>query len=99
MPDAAITLMKIVYTWHHNPVLQFIASTLQTIKGASLFVDLPGSVSPSVITGDSLRLDLLSEVQNEFLHILELTIGYETDLTSNIARKDRKCQNLIRTLQ
>ena len=87
------------YTWRHNSVLQFIASTFQTIKGASLFADLPGFVTPSVITGDSLRPDLLLEVHNKCLYILELTIGYETNLTSNIARKDRKYQDLIRTLK
>ena len=52
-----------------------------------------------IITGDSLRPDLLPEAHNKCLYILELTIGYETNLTSNIARKDRKCQDLIRTLK
>ena len=87
------------YTWRHNAVLQFIASTFQTIKGASLFAGLPGFLTPSVITGDSLRPDLLLEVHSKCLYILELTIGYETNLTSNIARKDRKYQDLFRTLQ
>ena len=87
------------YTWRHNSVLQLIASTLQTIKGASLLVDLQGFLSRSVITGDSVRPDLLLEVHNKSLYILELTIGYETNLTSNIARKDRKYQDLTRTLQ
>ena len=64
-----------------------------------MFADLPGFVTPSAITGDSLRPDLLLEVHNKCLYILELTIGYETNLTSNIARKDRKCQDLIRTLK
>ena len=58
-----------------------------------------GLVSPSVITGDSLRPDLLLQVHNKCLYILELTIGYETNLTSNIARKDKKYQDLTRTLQ
>ena len=56
-------------------------------------------MSPSVITGDSPRPDLLFEVQSEFSYTLELTIGYETNVTSNIARKDRKYQDLSRTLQ
>ena len=56
-------------------------------------------MSPSVITGDSLRPGLLLDVHNTCLYILELTIGYETNLTSNIARKDRKYQDLIKTLQ
>ena len=69
---------------------EFIALTLQTIKGILLFVDFPGFVSPLVITGGSIRPDLFLEVHNKRLYILELTIGYETNLTSNIARKDRK---------
>ena len=64
-----------------------------------MFVDLPGSVSHSVVTGHSLRPDLLLEVHNKCLYILELSIGYETNRTSNIARKDRKYQDLTRTLQ
>ena len=87
------------YTWRRNSVLQFIASTFQTIKGASLFADLLGFVTPSVSTGDSLRPDLLLEVHNKCLYILELTIGYETNFTSNIACIDRKYQDLIRTLK
>ena len=109
MPDAESLVHKVVgcstylnegrYTWRHNSVLQVIASTPQTIKGASLFVALPGFVSPSVITGDILRPDLLLEFHNKYLYILELTIGYESNLTSNIVRKDRKYQDLTRTLQ
>ena len=67
--------------------------------GTLLLVDFPGFVSPSVITGDSIRPDLLLEVHNKRLYILGLTIGYETNLTSNIARKDRKHQDLTSTLQ
>ena len=52
-----------------------------------------------MITGDSLRPDLLLEVHNKCLYILELTFGQETNLTSNIARKDRKYQDLTRILQ
>ena len=87
------------HTWRHNSELQFIALTPQTIKGASLFVDLPGFASPSLITGDSLRPDLLLEVHNKCFYILELTIGYESNLSSNVVHKDRKYQDLTRTLQ
>ena len=74
-------------------------STLQTIKGASLFVDPSEFVGLSVIAGDILRPDLLLKVHNKFLYILKLTINHETNLTTNIARKDRKHLDLTRTLQ
>ena len=76
----------------------FLRIYLQIFK-FSIVVKLMIVVTPSVITGDSLRPDLLLEVYNKCLYILELTIGYETNLTSNIARKDRKYQDLIRTLK
>ena len=87
------------YTWRHDSILHFIAATFQSIKEASLFVDLPGFVSPSVTTGDSLRPDLLLNVHNKCLYVLELTVGYETNLANNITRKDTKYQDLIMTLR
>ena len=56
-------------------------------------------MSPSVIAADSLRSDLLLEVDNRCLYILEITIGYETNLTGNIPRNDRKYQGLTKILQ
>ena len=64
-----------------------------------MFLLAEGILCIIAITGDSLRPDLLLEAHDKCLYILELTIGYETNLTSNIARKDRKYQDVIRTLQ
>ena len=61
-------------------VLNFIASSLTCVKGSKLYVDLPGFVTPSVITGDELRPDLLLTIESELLYILELTVGFETNL-------------------
>ena len=52
-----------------------------------------------MVAGDNLRKHLLLEIHDKFLYVLKLTIGYETVLTSNIARKDRKCQDFTKTLQ
>ena len=87
------------YTWRHDSILHFIASTFQSIQEASLIVDLPGFVSPSVITGDSLRPDLLINVHNKCLYVLKLTAGCETNLANNITRIDKKYQDLIMTLR
>ena len=55
------------YTWRHDSVLNFIASTLACVKNSKIYVDLPGFFSPSVLTGDSLRPDLLLKVENKCL--------------------------------
>ena len=47
------------FTRRHHSALQFIANSLQSIVGSTLYVDLPGFLSPCIITGDTLLPDLL----------------------------------------
>jgi hypothetical protein len=60
-----------------------------------MYLDLPGFISPSVITGDELRPDLLLTIENKILYILELTVGFETNLKTNSDRKHEKYLTLI----
>ena len=83
------------FTWRHDSVLNFTASNLTSVQRSKLYVDLPGFITPSVITGDELRPDLVIEIENN-LYILELTVGYETNLNSNSERKHEKYRNLIK---
>ena len=85
-----------MYTWRHNSVLNFVATSLQCIKGAGLFVDLPSIPSPSVLTRDSVRSDLLLETADKILYILELTIGFETNVKCNAERKEGKYSTLVK---
>ena len=83
------------YTWRHDSVLNFIAHSLPTTKNSILYVDLPGFPSPSIITGDSLRPDLVLSIPNKCLYILELTVGFESNLHNNIDRKERKYHETV----
>ena len=83
------------FTWRHNSVLNFITSSLLNVERSKLYVDLPGFISPSVITGDQLRPDLLLAIENKVLYILELTVGFETNLKTNSVRKHEKYLPLI----
>ena len=58
-------------------------------------MDLPPFPNPSVITGDDFRPDLLILTKDNCLYILELTVGYETNLRNNINRKHLKYDKLI----
>ena len=84
------------FTWRHDSVLNFIASSLTCVKGSKLYVYLPGFIAPSVITGDELHPDLLLTIENK-LYILELTVGFETNLkiNSKLNRKLKKYLPLI----
>ena len=84
------------YTWRHDSVLNFLATNLQTVSGSCLYVDLPGYKSPSIITGDCYRPDLLLSTSSGCLYIMELTVGFESNLEKNVQRKKAKYSELIR---
>ena len=54
---------------------------------------------PSVITGDSLRPDLVFISKNSILYILELTVGFESNIQINSDRKASKYSSLILDLK
>ncbi|CAB4026283.1 Hypothetical predicted protein, partial [Paramuricea clavata] len=83
------------FTWRHDSMLNFIASILKSVNHCNLYADLPGYISPSVITGDELRPDLLITLENKCIYILELTVGFESNLLTNATRKRQKYQDLI----
>ena len=87
------------FTWRHDSVLSLIASTIQSAKFSDLYVDLPGYISPCVLTGDKLRPDLLITLRTICIYILELTIEYESNLQNNATRKGQKYENLIKEQQ
>ena len=84
------------FTWRHDSVLNFLATNLQTVSSSHLYVDLPGYKSPSIITGDTYRPDLLLLTSTGTLYIVELTVGFETSLQKNVERKKLKYKELIR---
>ena len=87
------------YTWRHNFVLNFLATSLKVIEGSSIFAEVHGYPSPSIITGDNVRPDLLLKTKENCLYVLELTIGFETNLNCNADRKRSKYAFLISDLK
>ena len=49
----------------------------------------------SIITGENYRPDLLFLIQSKCLYVLELTVGFESNLNNNAVRKKEKYLNLI----
>ena len=83
------------FTWRHDSILQFITNNLPLQHIQKIYADLPSFPNPSVITGDDHRPDLLILTKDNCLYILELTVGYETNLRNNINRKHLKYEKLI----
>ena len=86
------------YAWRHDSVLNSIAKTFSTLPDCSLYADLPTFLSPSFITGSAFRRDLLIITKENVLYILELTIGFETNIQINSERKASKYHPLQQTL-
>ena len=80
------------YVWNHIPENMRTSMPLNCSK---LYADLPGYISPSVVTGDTLRPDLVLTIENKCIYILELTVGFESNLLANARRKREKYQDLV----
>ena len=91
------------FTWRHNSILNFIANSLQPVINlhSTLYADVNGFLNPSIVTGENLlsRSSFPNNIiQFKCLYVLELTVGFETNLNSNAVRKKEKYLNLIKEM-
>ena len=86
------------YTWRNNSALLFLANTFSSLKQCTAYADLPSFLSPCFITGESNRRDLLLLTDKNILYILELTVGFETNIKNNSDRKATKYSSLMNDL-
>ena len=86
------------FAWRHDSILNFIAKLLQPVINdhSSLYADVNGFLNPSIITGENYRPDLLFLIQSKCLYVLELTVGFESNLNNNAVCKEEKYLNLIK---
>ena len=69
-----------------------------TTRNCLLYADLPFFSSPSLITGDSLRPDLVLISPDNTLYLLELNVGFETNIEKNSSHKATKYKPLLHDL-
>ena len=88
------------FTWRHDSIINFIAKPLQPVINvhSSLCADVHGFLNPLIITGQNCRPDLLFLIQCKCLYVLELTVGFESNLNNNAVRKKEKYLNLIKEM-
>ena len=60
------------FTWRHDSALNFLASSFQCLNNCYFYVELPQYFSPSLVTGDDLRPDMLISTPSNALYVLEL---------------------------
>ena len=79
-------------------IIFYLANTFSSINQCTVYAELPSFLSPCLITGDSLRPDLLLFIENNVLYILELTICFDTHIQVNSLRNANKYTILIKDL-
>ena len=85
--------------WRHDSVFLCFSKSLSHLTDWSIYADLPSFPSPCLITGNSFRPDLiLYNKYNNKIHILELTVGFDSNLNINSDRKLSKYRPLITSL-
>ena len=82
--------------WRHDSILNCLAKALQAMNLGNIYADIPEFRNPSILTGDVYRPDLLLVTPDKSLYIVELTVGYGTNLNKNVVRKREKYQDLVK---
>ena len=94
---AGCTVLLDRYTWRHDSVLNYIATFLKRFA-RELYTDVTNFSSPSIITGEEMRPNLLIILDRSKMFVVELTIGFESNIAKNEVRKRNKYKNLTQSL-
>ena len=90
------------YNWRHDSVLLNIMKLIPKSVSLKEYADIEDKnfrfSSPSVITGDTYTPDIVL-VKDELLVIVELTVGFETNIEKNGQRKREKYKDLMDTMK
>ena len=94
-----VSLNEKRWNWRHDSILINIARCMAKIPGVTVYCDIENSEfhTPSVITGDEKRPDIVV-VKEDLCMVLELTVGFETNMKKNTERKLNHYKDLIARL-
>ena len=87
------------WNWRHDSILINISRMLSKIPGVKVYCDVENAefVTPSIITGDRERPDIVV-IKEKVCKVIELTVGFETNILKNSERKRKKYTGLIERL-
>ena len=94
-----ISLSEKRWNYRHDSILLNIAKFISKIKDIKIYCDVENSefLTPSIITGDEERPDIVA-IKGNLCLILELTVGFETNIEKNSNRKNATYDALITRL-
>ena len=80
LSSVAISIFKMVDIPGLRTLFYYITKALSSVANSSLFADLSIFLSTSLIAGDSLGPDFVLVLNNTSVYILELTVGFESNI-------------------
>lgn len=94
-----IALNEKRYNWRHDSILINLANFLSKMNTLKIYCDVEGTDyhNPSIISGESKRPDMLI-INNDHCIVLELTVGFETNMCKNSTRKMLHYKELMKHL-
>ena len=98
MAGCSVHLNEKRYNYRHDSVLLNIVKSIKNSEVRRIYADLEGYISPSIISGEDKRPDIII-VERDNVYIFELTIGFETNISTNSERKMNNYSQLLEDLK
>ena len=76
-----------------------MAKFITALKNVKVFAEIDKYMSPSILSGEDLRPDLIVVHQSKDIYVLELTAGSESNIRKNATRKNEKYETLSEELK
>ena len=94
----SVHLNKKIYNYRHDSVLLNIVKSIKGSEVRRIYADIEGYISPSIISGEDKCPDIIM-VERDNVYIFELTIGFETNVSTNSERKMNNYSQLLEDLK
>ena len=85
------------HNWRHDSTV--LSNFIKTAKNMKIHCDIEGYINPSVITGAENCPDLILIQNKSTIFVIELTVGFETNIDLNTKRKANKYKKMLMSLE
>ena len=95
MGGCKATLDEKWYNWRHDLILAVLLNFIKTAKNIKIHCDIEVYMNPSVIKTENI---IVTENEST-IFVLELTVGFETNIDLNTKRKAKKYKEMLKSLE
>ena len=87
------------YNWRHDSILAVLLDFIKIAKNKKMHCDIEGYMNPPVIIGEENRPDMIVTQNESTIFVLELTVGFETNIDLNTKRKANKYKEMLKPFE